>query len=67
MDREVIIPEEMREIVSRAGYAPAVKVGDTIYVVGQVGRTRDLQVIEDPREQFRAIWENLRMVLEAAD
>ena len=67
MDREVIIPEEMREIVSRAGYAPAVKVGDTIYVVGQVGRTRDLQVIEDPQEQFRAIWENLRIVLEAAD
>ena len=67
MDREVIIPEEMREIVARAGYAPAVKVGDTIYVVGQVGRTRDLQVIEDPREQFRAIWENLRIVLEAAD
>lgn len=38
MDREVIIPEEMREIVNRAGYAPAVKVGHTIYVVGQVGR-----------------------------
>lgn len=67
MDREIIIPEEMREIVARAGYVPAVKVGDTIYVVGQVGRTRDLQVIEDPQEQFGAMWENLRIVLEAAD
>ncbi|GGG22862.1 MULTISPECIES: RidA family protein [Rhizobium] len=67
MDREVIIPEEMREIVDRAGYAPAVKVGATIYVVGQVGRTRDLQVIQDPREQFKAMWENLRIVLAAAN
>ncbi|MBS7740951.1 MULTISPECIES: RidA family protein [unclassified Chelatococcus] len=66
MDREIIIPEEMREIVDRAGYAPAVKVGHTIYVVGQIGRTRDLQVIEDPRKQFDAMWENLRVVLEAA-
>nr|WP_206117060.1 RidA family protein [Rhizobium laguerreae] len=66
IDREIIIPEEMREIVSRAGYAPAVKVGDTVYVVGQVGRTKDLEVIEDPKEQFRAMWYNLQIVLEAA-
>lgn len=55
MDREIIIPDEMQEIVSRAGYAHAVKVGDTIYVVGQVGRTKDLKIIHDPLEQFRAI------------
>lgn len=67
MDREIIIPEEMREIVARAGYAPAVNVGDTIYVVGQVGRTKNLQVIKDPQEQFRAMWENLRIVLKAAN
>ncbi|WP_309778721.1 RidA family protein [Agrobacterium sp. SORGH_AS_0440] len=56
----------MQEIVSRAGYAPAVKVGDTIYVVGQVGRTKDLDIIHDPSKQFRAMWDNLRIVLEAA-
>lgn len=66
MDREIIIPDEMQEIVSRAGYAPAVKVGDTIYVVGQIGRTKDLKIIHDPLEQFRAMWDNLRIVLEAA-
>ncbi|MDQ0133913.1 enamine deaminase RidA (YjgF/YER057c/UK114 family) [Neorhizobium galegae] len=66
MDREIIIPNEMQEIVSRAGYAPAVKVGGTIYVVGQVGRTKDLEIIHDPSEQFRAMWDNLRIVLEAA-
>ena len=67
MDREVIIPEEMREIVNRAGYAPAVKVGHTIYVVGQVGRNKELEVIDDPAEQFAAMWENLRVVLSAAN
>lgn len=66
MDREVIIPEEMREIVNRAGYAPAVKVGHTIYVVGQVGRNKELEVISNPAEQFAAMWENLRIVLNAA-
>ncbi|WP_348649651.1 Rid family hydrolase [Rhizobium sp. BK399] len=35
-------------------------------VVGQVGRTKDLKIIHDPSEQFRAMWDNLRIVLEAA-
>jgi len=62
--REIIIPPAMQPIVERAGYAPAVKVGDTLYCAGQVGRTADLQVIEDPEQQFLAAWENLRVVLE---
>ncbi len=65
-DREIIVPESMRAIVERAGYAPAVRVGEIVYVVGQVGRTPDLQVIDDPAEQFAAAWENVRIVLEAA-
>ncbi|WP_213941332.1 RidA family protein [Pseudomonas sp. dw_612] len=64
-DREIIIPEAMRAIVERAGYAPAVKVGATLYCAGQVGRTPDLQVIEDPEQQFISAWDNLRQVLEA--
>ncbi|MFJ7792625.1 RidA family protein [Pseudomonas sp. NPDC096950] len=64
-DREIIIPEAMRPIIERAGYAPAVKVGKTLYCAGQVGRTPDLQVIEDPEQQFISAWENLRQVLEA--
>jgi enamine deaminase RidA (YjgF/YER057c/UK114 family) len=64
-DREIIIPEAMRPIVERAGYAPAVKVGDTLFCAGQVGRTPDLQVIEDPEQQFISAWENLGQVLEA--
>lgn len=65
-EREIIIPESMRNIVERAGYAPAVRVGEMLYVVGQVGRTAAMEVIADPAEQFAAAWENLRIVLEAA-
>ncbi|MDI2590412.1 RidA family protein [Pseudomonas sp. N3-W] len=64
-DREIIIPEAMKAIVERAGYAPAVKVGDTLYCAGQVGRTPDLQVIHDPEQQFVTAWESLRSVLAA--
>lgn len=64
-DRELIIPESMKLIPERAGYVPAVKVGDTLFCSGQIGRTPDLVVIEDPEQQFIAAWENLRTVLEA--
>jgi enamine deaminase RidA (YjgF/YER057c/UK114 family) len=64
-DREIIIPDAMRPLVERAGYAPAVKVGDTLYCAGQVGRTPELDVIRDPEQQFISAWENLGSVLEA--
>jgi enamine deaminase RidA (YjgF/YER057c/UK114 family) len=44
-DREIIIPDAMKPIVQRADYASAVRVGETLYCAGQVGRTADLQVI----------------------
>ncbi|QGZ63401.1 RidA family protein [Paraburkholderia acidisoli] len=65
-DRERIVPASMQGLVERAGYVPAVKVGDTVYCAGQVGRTADLAVIADPEAQFIACWENLRLVLAAA-
>jgi enamine deaminase RidA (YjgF/YER057c/UK114 family) len=64
-DRTLIVPEPQKPIVERAGYVPAVRVGDTLYCAGQVGRTADLKVIDDPEQQFLAAWENLRQVLEA--
>ncbi|WP_268800667.1 RidA family protein [Pseudomonas huanghezhanensis] len=64
-DRQIIVPDDMRLLYEQAGYAPAVKVGDTLYCAGQVGRTADLTVIEDPEEQFLAAWNNLRQVLAA--
>jgi enamine deaminase RidA (YjgF/YER057c/UK114 family) len=65
-DREVIVPEGMRSIIERAAYAPAVRVGNLVFCAGQIGRTSDLQVIEDPEEQFEACWKNLEEVLAAA-
>jgi enamine deaminase RidA (YjgF/YER057c/UK114 family) len=65
-DREIIVPDGMEQIVERAGYAPAVKVGTTVFCAGQVGRTRELEVIHDPEAQFLACWENLKILLEAA-
>ncbi|MBY8607816.1 MAG: RidA family protein [Burkholderia sp.] len=66
IDREVIVPPTMQRVVERAGYAPAVRVGATVYCAGQVGRTPELDVIADPEAQFLACWDNLRTVLEAA-
>ncbi|MGA3796679.1 RidA family protein [Pseudomonas fluorescens] len=63
--REIIIPDSMRPIVERAGYVPAVKFGDTLYCAGQVGRTPELDVIQDPEQQFISAWENLDRVLAA--
>ncbi|MCR8931071.1 MULTISPECIES: RidA family protein [Pseudomonas] len=64
-DRQIIIPDSMTLLCEQAGYAPAVKVGKTLYCAGQVGRTPELAVIEDPEQQFLAAWENLRLVLQA--
>lgn len=64
-DREIIVPESMQLLYERIGYAPAVKVGDTLYCAGQIGRSADLVVFEDPAQQFEAAWENLRTVLQA--
>ncbi|WP_343657218.1 RidA family protein [Paraburkholderia caribensis] len=65
-DREIIVPNGMEQIVERAGYAPAVRVGTTVFCAGQVGRTRELEVIRDPEAQFLACWENLKTLLDAA-
>jgi enamine deaminase RidA (YjgF/YER057c/UK114 family) len=65
-DRKIIIPDGMEQIVERAGYAPAVKVGATVFCAGQVGRTRELEVIHDPEAQFLACWDNLKVLLDAA-
>ncbi|MDK8263649.1 RidA family protein [Pseudomonas oryzihabitans] len=64
-DRQLIISDSMKGLVERAGYVPAVKVGKTLYCAGQVGRTPELEVILDPEQQFRAAWDNLRIVLAA--
>ncbi len=64
--RELIIPEGMENIYAEKRYAPGVRVGDTLYVSGMLGRDADLRVIADPEAQFTAVFENTAMVLAAA-
>ncbi len=56
----------MQNLVERFGYAPGVRVGDTLYVSGQVGRDEQLQVIEDPAAQIEQAFRNVGKVLDAA-
>lgn len=64
--RESIIPKGMENIYQRFRYAPGVKVGNMLYIAGQVGRDENLNVIEGKEAQFVQAFENVRKVLAAA-
>lgn len=64
--REVIIPKGMENIYDTYHYAPAIRVGDTLYLSGQVGRDADLRVVEGTEAQFVQAFENVKKVLDAA-
>jgi enamine deaminase RidA (YjgF/YER057c/UK114 family) len=61
-----IIPPSMQAVVKTRGYLPGLRVGDIVFLAGQVGRTADMQIVTDPRAQFEAAFENLRVVLAEA-
>ncbi len=65
-EREIIIPEGMENLYEQFHYAPAVRVDNTLYVAGQVGRDANLQVVEGAEAQFAQAFENLKTVLAAA-
>ena len=56
----------MEQIYERIHYAPAVRVGDTIYVSGQIGRDKDMQIVKGVEAQIVQAFENLKLVLSAA-
>lgn len=64
--REVIIPKGMEILYEKFHYCPGVKVGNTLYISGQVGRDENLQVVEGVEAQFVQAFENVKKVLEAA-
>ncbi|RQV24406.1 RidA family protein [Burkholderia cenocepacia] len=64
--REAIIPAGMEAVYEKIGYAPGVRVGDTLYISGQIGRDAAMQRIEDREAQIVQAFENLKHVLEAA-
>ena len=66
LTREPIIPAGMQDVVREKAYLPALRVGDFIFVAGQVGRGEDMAIVADPHAQFAAAFENLRIVLAEA-
>lgn len=65
-EREAIIPAGMDAVYEKIRYAPAVKVGNTIYVSGQIGRDIDMQLVEGREAQMVQAFENLKLVLATA-
>ena len=63
--REAIIPAGMDAVYEKIGYAPAIKVGDTVYVSVQIGRDAAMQLVADREAQIVQAFENLKRVLEA--
>jgi enamine deaminase RidA (YjgF/YER057c/UK114 family) len=64
--REVIIPQGMEILYEKYHYCPGLKVGNTLYISGQVGRDENLQIVEGTEAQFVQTFENVKKVLSAA-
>ncbi|MDF3084100.1 RidA family protein [Burkholderia sola] len=65
-ERKAIVPVGMEAVYEKIGYAPGLKVGDTLYISGQIGRDAAMQLVEDREAQIVQAFENLKHVLEAA-
>jgi len=61
--REVIIPTGMEILYEKYHYCPGIRIGNTVYVSGQVGRDETLQVVEGIEKQFIQAFENVKKVL----
>jgi enamine deaminase RidA (YjgF/YER057c/UK114 family) len=66
LTREVIIPEGMEILYEKFHYCPGIKIGNTLYIAGQVGRDENLQVVEGIEAQFVQAFENVKKVLTKA-
>lgn len=66
VERRLIIPKGLEAVYETFHYAPGILVGDTLYISGQVGRDKDLNVIEGAEAQYEQAFQNVGLVLEAA-
>jgi enamine deaminase RidA (YjgF/YER057c/UK114 family) len=64
--RTNIVPKDMQVIKQRFHYNPGVRVGNLLFIAGQVGRDANLNVVEGKEAQFVQAFENLKKVLTAA-
>lgn len=65
-ERSDIVPEAMKMIPEKSNYSPGVRVGDILYIAGQVGRDEQWQPVAGVEEQIAKAWENVALVLEEA-
>jgi enamine deaminase RidA (YjgF/YER057c/UK114 family) len=65
-DRMAVIPEGMEAVYEKIRYSPGVKVGNTVYVSGQIGRDSAMQLVEGREAQIAQAFDNLKRVLETA-
>ncbi|MBE9125142.1 MULTISPECIES: RidA family protein [unclassified Coleofasciculus] len=65
--REVIIPTGMEVLYEKYHYCPGIRIGNTLYVSGQVGRDENLQIVEGVEAQFVQAFENVKKVLLTAE
>ncbi|WP_017325157.1 RidA family protein [Synechococcus sp. PCC 7336] len=65
--RKAIIPKGMEILYEKYRYCPGIRVGNMLYISGQVGRDENLQVVEETEAQFVQAFENVKQVLLAAD
>jgi len=66
MSGEPIIPEGYEAFYNDYHFAPANKVGDKLYVSGQIGFSEGINVSDDPETQFTAAFEHVKNVLAGA-
>lgn len=64
--RGPIIPAGSEKTYERFHFAPAYRVGDTIYVSGVIGTGSDGQAPGEPSAEFEQAFANLTATLEAA-
>ncbi|MPV57829.1 hypothetical protein CFB46_19795 [Burkholderia sp. HI2761] len=64
--RQVIVPPAFQPWYDAYHFAPATRVGDTIWVSGQVGLDAQMQPADGVQAQARIAFESLKGILEAA-
>ena len=65
-NREVVVPEHMKDVPERFHYSPGVKAGPFLFMAGQLGRDEHMNVVEEKEAQFVQAFENVGKVLSAA-
>ncbi|NTZ86901.1 RidA family protein [Burkholderia metallica] len=64
--RQSIVPPPFQPWYDAYHFSPATRVGDTIWVSGQVGLDAQMQPADGIEGQARIAFESLKMILEAA-